>query len=415
MSTGKRKKTACWAARPVCGWWQRSTRGRRNGHPRAERRPLRPATIVTGQPEAASPIDVAAIRRDFPILQTTLSDGCPLVYLDNAASTQRPKQVIDAMVEAYEHYYSNVHRAGHRLAVESSAHYEAARESVRQLINARSPTEIIFTPGSTAANNLVARSWGDTNVKAGDEILLTMMEHHSNIVPWQELAQRTGCTIRWAPITDDYQLDLDEFEKLLSPRTKLVAVTAVSNVLGTINPIDQIIEVAHAAGAVVLIDAAQAVPHEPVHVRARNVDFLAFSGHKMLGPSGVGVLYGREELLDRMPPFLGGGSMIKRVTTEGFEPADLPYKFEAGTPVIVPAIGLGKAIQYLQKIGMESVQTHELVLTRQAHALLADIPGLRILGPAPEKKGGIVTFVIDGIHPDDMTKALDLQGIAVRG
>src|SRR5436190_4398838 len=386
-----------------------------NGRAAQKKKPLLPTTIVTGQPLAASPLDVEAIRRDFPILQTMLGDGCPLVYLDNAASTQRPKQVIDAMVEAYEHYYSNVHRAGHRLAVESSAHYEVARESVRQLLNARSPTEIIFTPGTTAAINLVARSWGDTNVKAGDEILLTMMEHHSNIVPWQELAQRTGCTIRWAPITDDYQIDLDAFERLLSPKTKLVAITAVSNVLGTINPIDQIIEVAHAAGAVVLIDAAQAVPHEPIDVRARNVDFLAFSGHKMLGPSGVGVLYGREELLDRMPPFLGGGSMIKRVTTEGFTPADLPYKFEAGTPVIVPAIGLGKAIQYLQKIGMESVRGHELVLTRQAHALLAEIPGLRILGPEPERKGGIVTFAMEGIHSDDICRALDVQGIAVRG
>jgi cysteine desulfurase/selenocysteine lyase len=401
---------------PIVPLKPRSGEHRTGGNGKAQRpaKPLLPATLVTGQPQAASPIDVAAIRRDFPILQTTLADGCPLVYLDNAASTQHPKQVIEAMVEAYEHYYSNVHRAGHRLAVESSAHYEAARESVRQLVNARSPTEIIFTPGTTAAINLVARSWGDTNMKAGDEILLTIMEHHSNIVPWQELSQRTGCTIRWAPITDDYRIDLDAFERLLSPRTKLVAVSAVSNVLGTINPVDQIIEVAHAAGAVVLVDAAQAVPHEPIDVRAGNVDFLAFSGHKMLGPSGVGVLYGREELLDRMPPFLGGGSMIKRVTTEGFEPADLPYKFEAGTPVIVPAIGLGKAIHYLQKIGMQSVRAHELLLTRHAHSRLADIPGLRILGPEPEHKGGIVTFVMDGIHPDDISKALDIQGIAVR-
>jgi cysteine desulfurase/selenocysteine lyase len=386
-----------------------------NGHPRRAKAPVLPATIVTGQPLAASPLDIEAIRRDFPILSTTLGDGCPLVYLDNAASTQRPRQVIDAMVEAYEHYYSNVHRAGHRLAVESSAHYEAARESVRQLINARSPTEIIFTPGTTGAINLVARSWGDTNIRAGDEIILTLMEHHSNIVPWQELAQRSGCTIRWAPITDNFQLDLDAFERLLSPRTKLVAVTAISNVLGTINPLDQIVEVAHAAGAVVMVDAAQAVPHEPIDVRARDVDFLAFSGHKMLGPSGVGVLYGREDLLHRMPPFLGGGSMIKRVTVDGFEPADLPYRFEAGTPMIVPAIGLGKAIQYLQKIGMESVRAHELLLTRHAHELLADIPGLRILGPEPELKGGIVSFAFDDIHPDDVSKALDVQGIAVRG
>jgi len=240
------------------------------------------------------------------------------------------------------------------------------------------------------------------------------MEHHSNIVPWQQLAARTGCTIRWTPITAEYQLDLGAFERLLTPRTKLVAVAAVSNVLGTINPIDQIIELAHAAGAVVLIDAAQAVPHEPIDVRARDVDFLVFSGHKMLGPSGVGVLYGREELLDKMPPFVGGGSMIKRVTTAGFEPADLPYRFEAGTPMIVPAIGLGRAIQYLQKIGMESIRAHELSLTRLAHEQLADIPGLKILGPAPERKGGMVTFAMDGIHPDDVSKALDLQGIAVR-
>jgi cysteine desulfurase/selenocysteine lyase len=385
-----------------------------NGHPRAAKQPLLPATIVTGQPLAASPIDVEKIRQDFPILATMLGDGCPLVYLDNAASTQRPRQVIEAMVEAYEHYYSNVHRAGHHLAMESSAHYEGARESVRQLLNARSPTEIIFTSGTTAGINLVARSWGDAHLKAGDEILLTLMEHHSNVVPWQQLAERTGCTIRWVPITADYQLDLDAFERLLTPRTKLVAVAAVSNVLGTINPIDQIIELAHAAGAVVLVDAAQAVPHEPIDVRARGVDFLVFSGHKMLGPSGVGVLYGREELLDKMPPFLGGGSMIKQVTTEGFVPADLPYRFEAGTPMIVPAIGLGRAIQYLQKIGMESVRAHELLLTRLAHEQLADIPGLRILGPAPERKGGMVTFAMDGIHPDDVSKALDLQGIAVR-
>jgi cysteine desulfurase/selenocysteine lyase len=385
-----------------------------NGKPRPGPQPLLPTTLVTGQPAAASPLDVEAIRRDFPILATKIDDRYPLVYLDNAASTQRPRQVIEAMADAYEHYYSNVHRAGHRLAMESSAHYEAARESVRQLINARSPTEIVFTPGTTAAINLVARSWGDANLKAGDEIVLTLMEHHSNIVPWQQLAARSGCTIRWAPITDDYQIDLDAFERLLTPRTKLVAVAAVSNVLGTINPIDQIIEVAHAAGAVVLIDAAQAVPHEPVDVRARNVDFLAFSGHKMLGPSGVGVLYGREDLLDRMQPFHGGGSMIKSVTTEGFTPADLPYRFEAGTPVIVPAIGLGRAIQYLQKLGMESVRAHEYALTKHAHALLAQIPGLKILGPAPEKKGGIVTFDLAGLHPDDVSKALDIQGIAVR-
>ena len=382
-----------------------------NGKPRPA---TLPATVVTGQPAAASPLDVAAIRRDFPILATTLDDGWPLVYLDNAASTQRPRQVIDAIVEAYEHYYSNVHRGGHHLAAESTVRYEAAREAVRALINARSTTEIIFTPGTTAGINLVARSWGDTNVRAGDEIVLTLMEHHSNIVPWQQLAQRTGCTIRWVPLTDGYQLDLAALELLLTPRTKLVAVAAVSNVLGTINPIEQITALAHEVGAVVLVDAAQAAPHEPIDVRGWNADFLAFSGHKMLGPSGVGVLYGREDLLDAMPPFLGGGSMIKQVTTEGFTPADLPYRFEAGTPVIVPAIGLGKAIGYLQKIGMQSVRAHELALTRLAHDQLADIPGLRIFGPPPEQKGGMVSFAIEGIHADDISKVLDVQGIAVR-
>lgn len=386
-----------------------------SGNGRVRRPPVRlPSTLEVEVPATSTPLDVEAIRRDFPILQTMLGENTPLVYLDNAASTQRPRQVIEAMVEAYEHYYSNVHRAGHRLAAESSAHYEAAREAVRQFLNARSPTEIIFTSGTTAAINLVARSWGDTHVRAGDEIVLTLMEHHSNIVPWQQLAQRTGCTIRWVPLTDDYQLDLEAFERMLTSRTKLIALTAVSNVLGTINPVDQVIELAHAVGAVVLVDAAQAAPHEPIDVRARGVDFLAFSGHKLLGPSGVGVLYGREELLERMPPFLGGGSMIKQVTLEGFTPADLPYRFEAGTPMIVPAIGLGKALQYLQQIGLERIRTHELELTRQAHALLGDIPGLKILGPPPERKGGIVTFLLEGLHPDDVAKALDIQGIAVR-
>jgi cysteine desulfurase/selenocysteine lyase len=322
--------------------------------------------------------------------------------------------VIAAMVEAYEHYYSNVHRGGHALAAQSTAHYEAARESVRELVNARSTTEIVFTSGTTAAINLVARSYGDANLQPGDEIVLTVMEHHSNIVPWQQLAERTGATIRWVPITPEYELDLDALERLITPRTKIVAVTAVSNVLGTIVPIRPIVELAHAVGAVVLVDGAQAVPHEPLDVRGWDVDFLAFSGHKMLGPSGVGVLYGRESLLEGMPPFLGGGSMIKTVTLEGFTPADLPYKFEAGTPVIVPAIGLGRAVQYLQTLGMDKVREQELALTRLAHELLGEIPGLRLLGPAPERKGGICSFVLDGAHPDDVSRALDIEGIAIR-
>jgi cysteine desulfurase/selenocysteine lyase len=370
--------------------------------------------ITTSEHDRLLPVDVEKIRRDFPILATTLAEGYPLAYLDNGASTQRPRQVIEAVVEAYEHYYSNVHRGGHALAAESTVRYEAAREAIRALVNARSTTEIVFCLGTTAAINLVARSWGDTNVRAGDEIVLTEMEHHSNIVPWQQLAERTGAKIRWVPITDGFELDMTALDRLLSQRTKIVAVAAVSNVLGTINPVAEIIRRAHAVGAVVLVDAAQAAPHEPLDVRAWDADFVAFSGHKMLGPSGVGVLYGRENLLDDMPPFLGGGSMIKTVTLEGFTPADLPYKFEAGTPMIVPAIGLGKAVQYLQAVDMDKIRAHELVLTRLAHKLLADVPGLRILGPAPEKKGGIVSFAVEGVHPDDLSKFLDLHGIAIR-
>jgi cysteine desulfurase / selenocysteine lyase len=356
----------------------------------------------------------SSLRDDFPILSTVLEDGQPLAYLDNAASAQRPRPVIAAIVEAYQTYYSNVHRGGHALAVESTTRYEQARETIRRLLHARSKDEVLFTAGATAAINLVARSWGDTNCRQGDEILLTQMEHHSNIVPWQQLAERTGCTIRWLPLTDGYELDLAEFDGLLSERTRLVAFTAVSNVLGTINPVKTIIDKAHAVGAKVLVDAAQHVPHEPTDVQAWDADFVALSGHKLMGPSGVGVLYGRQELLSAMPPFLGGGSMIKTVTLEGFTPADLPYKFEAGTPMIVPAIGLGVAAEYLAQIGLPRIQAHELALTHYAHELLAEIPGVRILGPAPEKKGGIVSFVVDGIHAEDVSRVLDLKGIAVR-
>ncbi|MDX1946586.1 MAG: SufS family cysteine desulfurase [Pirellulaceae bacterium] len=388
--------------------------------------PYKPLPISSPQPaELASPppatsatihtpLDVAAIRADFPILATMLAPSVPLVYLDNAASTQHPRQVIGAMVEAYEHYYSNVHRGGHRLAAESTVRYEAAREAIRGLVNARHTTEVVFNSGTTAAINLVARSYGDANLRAGDEILLTEMEHHSNIVPWQQLAERTGAIIRWVPIRDDFHLDLAAYRGLLNQRTKIVAVTAVSNVLGTINPVREIIAAAHAAGAVVLVDAAQAVPHEPIDVQAWDCDFLAFSGHKLLGPSGVGALYARDTLLDAMPPFLGGGSMINTVTKSGFTPARVPQKFEAGTPMIVPAIGLGKAVEYLLGLGLANVRAHELALTRLAHELTAEIPGLRVLGPPPEQKGGVFSFVVEGTHPDDLSRILDLHGIAVR-
>lgn len=358
--------------------------------------------------------EVAQWRADFPILATTVGDGVPLVYLDNAATTQRPRVVIDAIREAYECYFSNVHRGGHTLAARTTERYEGAREAVRRLLNAERKHEIIFTSGTTAAVNLVAHSWGLANVRAGDEILLTIMEHHSNIVPWQQLAARTGCRLLFAPIAADGRLDLDAWTGMLSERTRLAAFTAVSNVLGSVNPVEEMTRRAHAAGAVVMVDAAQSAPHQRLDVRRLGADFLAFSGHKMLGPAGIGVLYGKEALLEAMPPFLGGGSMIRTVTTDGFEPAMLPAKFEAGTPPIVDAIALGAAIAYLQRIGLDRIHRHEERLCRAAHEALATIEGVHLLGPAPEHKGGIATFTMRGAHADEIAKVLDAQGIAVR-
>lgn len=361
------------------------------------------------------PLAVEEIRRDFPILGALGESGRPVIYLDNAASTQRPRQVIEAMVRVYETCYANVHRSGHGFSAQTTALYEASREAAQKLIGAKSKNEVIFTTGTTAGINLVARSWGDANLRAGDEILLTQMEHHSNIVPWQQLAARSGAVIRWAPVTDAFELDMAAYGSLLTERTKIVALTAVSNVLGTINPVRQLVEQAHSAGAKILIDAAQCVPHEPVNVREWGADFVAFSGHKMLAPSGIGILYGREELLEAMPPFLGGGSMIRTVTLEGFTPADLPAKFEAGTPPIVPAIGLGAAIEYLQRLGLERVFAHERMLATRAHELLGEIEGLRILGPAPERKAGTVSFTLEEAHSKDIAIYLDdVKGIAVR-
>jgi cysteine desulfurase/selenocysteine lyase len=364
--------------------------------------------------ERLTDAEVAALRDDFPILGTTVSDGLPLVYLDNAATTQRPRAVIDAMREAYECYFSNVHRGGHTLAARTTERYEGARESVRRLLNAARKHEVIFTSGTTASVNLVANSWGLANVRAGDEILLTIMEHHSNIVPWQQLAARTRCRLRFAPLTADGRLDLDAWSGMLNERTRLAAFTAVSNVLGTVNPIHEMTRRAHAADAVVMVDAAQAAPHERLDVRQLDADFVAFSGHKMLGPAGIGVLYGKEALLEAMPPFLGGGSMIRSVTTDGFEPAMLPAKFEAGTPPIVDAIALGAAIEYLERIGLDRIHQHELRLCRAAHTALAGIDGVELLGPAPEHKGGIATFTMRGAHADEIAKVLDTCGVAVR-
>jgi cysteine desulfurase/selenocysteine lyase len=376
---------------------------------------------------AAAPLlDAAKLRADFPILAQKVHRDVSLVYLDNAASTQRPRQVIRAMVDAYEKDYANIHRGIHTLAERATELFEQARAKVCRFIGASSPQEIVFASGTTAAINLVARSWGEANLRAGDEILVTEMEHHSNLVPWHQLAQRTGAVIRWIPLTDDGRLAMNHLDGLLGPRTRLVAVTAVSNVLGTINPLPEIIGRAHEAGAVVLVDGAQSVPHQKTDVAALDCDFLAFSGHKMLGPSGIGVLYGKRQLLEKMPPFLGGGGMIRSVWVDRFEPAGVgdaddprPARFEAGTPPIVPAIGLAAAIDYLQDVGLEAIHNHEQALTLRAHRLLGSIPGLRILGPEPAAKGGIVSFVladdhIRPIHGHDVAEHLDRRGIAVR-
>lgn len=356
----------------------------------------------------------ASLRDDFPILQQVVHDEHPLVFLDNAASTQRPRQVIEVLRRVYERDYANVHRGIHTLSERSTEQYEEAREKVQAFIGAEKPTEILFTSGTTAGINLVARSWGDANVKAGDEIIVTTMEHHSNLVPWQQLAERSGAVLKHISITDDGLLMLDALDTLLTERTKIVAVASVSNVLGTINPVAEITRRAHAAGAVVLIDAAQSVPHLSTNVREIRADFLAFSGHKMLAPTGIGVLYGREELLDAMPAFLGGGSMINRVWEDRFTPAELPAKFEAGTPPIAPAIALGAAIDYLNLIGLENVARHEHELCRYAYERLLEVDGLRILGPPPDQRAGLVSFTLPEPHAHDIAQLLDERGIAVR-
>ena len=363
----------------------------------------------------ASALLPESLRADFPILNDDVLGGHPLVFLDNAASTQRPRQVIDTIARVYEHDYANVHRGIHTLSERSTEQYEEAREKVARFIGAANSHEVIFTQGTTGSINLVARSWGETNLRPGDEILTTVMEHHSNLVPWQQVTSKTGATLRHVPITDDGRLDMDAFAKLLSERTKLVAVTSVSNTLGTVNPIAEIIAPAHAVGALVLVDAVQSVPHMVTDVAAWDCDFLAFSGHKMLGPSGVGILYGKEALLDAMPPFLGGGSMINEVRLDGFTPAELPAKFEAGTPPIVPAIAMSAAIDYLQAVGLDAIHRHEQALVDYAYEQLSQIEGLRILGPAPEFRTSLVSFAFEKIHAHEFAQVLnDRFGVAVR-
>ncbi len=372
-------------------------------------------TVIAPNAIDRSALLPASLRDDFPILSEHVAGGHPLIFLDNAASTQRPRQVIDAVSGVYERTYANVHRGIHTLSELSTEQYEHARQKVQAFINAEHFHEIIFTSGTTDSINTVARSWGDANLRPGDEVLLTVMEHHSNLVPWQQAAARTGAVLKHVPITDDGRLDMEAFDQLLTKRTKFVAVTEVSNTLGTINPIAEIVAKAHAAGALVLVDAAQSAPHLPTDVRALDVDFLAFSGHKMLGPSGVGVLYGKEALLDAMPPFLGGGSMINEVKLDRFTSAALPAKFEAGTPPIVPAIGMSAAIDYLEQVGLAAIHRHERELTRYAYEALSQIEGLRILGPSPEYRTGLVSFSFDRIHAHEFAQVLNDQfGVAVR-
>ena len=364
-------------------------------------------------PQQAFPaLDVAAVRRDFPVLERTVH-GKPLAYLDNAASSQRPRAVIDAMSHYYETTHANVHRGVHTLSQEATELFEGAREKVRRFINARSTKEIVFVRGTTEAVNLVAQSFGRPRFGPGDEILISWLEHHANIVPWQLLCEQTGATLKVAPITPRGEIDFDAFVALLSPRTRLVALAHVSNALGTVVPVQRFLKVAKERGVPVLLDGAQAVPHLKVDVQALGCDFYAFSSHKMCGPTGIGVLYGREALLREMPPWQGGGDMILAVTFEKTIYNDLPYKFEAGTPAIADAIGLGAAIDYLEALGMERIAAAEHRLLEYATARLEEIPGLRIVGTAAEK-AAVVSFTLEGIHPHDLGTILDHEAVAIR-
>ena len=357
--------------------------------------------------------DIARIRADFPILSTEVYPGVPLVYLDSAASSQKPLPVLAAMDDYYRHYHANVHRGVHRLSELATNAYESARQAVADFIHAAAPEEVIFVGNATEGFNLVAYSWGRANVGAGDEILLTEMEHHANIVPWQILAAEKDATVRYLPIHDDGTLALEQLDEFLTNRTRLFAFTAASNVLGTINPVRQLVDAAHAVGALAMIDGAQMAPHMLIDVQALDCDFLAFSSHKMCGPTGIGVLYGKREHLAAMPPFLGGGDMIRRVTFDGFVPNELPWKFEAGTPRIAEAIGLHAAINYLTALGLHAVQAHEQAIADYALESLSGIPGLKILGPH-SGRGGLVSFTMQGLHPHDIAEVLDKGGVAIR-
>jgi cysteine desulfurase/selenocysteine lyase len=367
---------------------------------------------VTAAAPSIAPYDVRALRAEFPLLSRFVN-GRPLAYLDNAATTQKPREVIEAIGRFFEEKNANIHRGVHRLSQEATEAYEDAREAVRRFLDAPDAREVVFLRGTTEAINLVAQSWGRANLGPGDEVLLTEMEHHSNIVPWQLVCAATGARIVVAPVDDAGELVLDELERRLSSRTKLVGVALASNALGTINPVAWIAKRAHAAGALVLVDAAQAVPHGPVSVAALGADFLAFSGHKMYGPTGVGALWARRELLEAMAPWQGGGEMIRSVAFTGSTWAEVPHKFEAGTPDIAGVVGLAAAIAFLERLGPERVAAHEAALLAYATARLEEVEGLRILGTA-RRKVGLVSFVIEGAHPHDVGTILDQEGVAVR-
>ncbi|MBM3121694.1 MAG: SufS family cysteine desulfurase [Chloroflexi bacterium] len=363
----------------------------------------------------ATPVlDVERLRAEFPVLGRETRPGVPLVYLDSAATSQKPRVVLEAMTAFYEQHNANIHRGIHRLAEEATQAHEAARARLAAFLGAADPAELVFTRNATESINLVASSWGRSQLKAGDLVVLTEMEHHANLVPWQMLAAERGIELAYIPVTDEGRLDPAGFHALLERRPRLVAFTAMSNMLGTITPAERMTAEAHAAGARVLIDAAQSVPHLPTDVRALGADFLVFSGHKMCGPTGIGVLQARRELLESMPPYQGGGDMIRRVTLRGFTPNDVPYKFEAGTPAIAEAVGLGAAVEFLGGLGMPAVHAHEAAITEYALERLSEVPGLKVYGPPAAERGGVASFSMAEAHPHDVAQILDSHGIAVR-
>jgi cysteine desulfurase/selenocysteine lyase len=358
--------------------------------------------------------DVIKIRQDFPVLERQVREGVRLIYLDSTATSQKPRQVIEAMDGFYHNTNANIHRGVHTLAEEATALYEGARERVAKFINAESARQVIYTRNATEAINLVAYSWARANLKRGDLVVLTEMEHHSNLVPWHMLQSEREIELDFIPVTEDGLLDLEAYQSLLERRPKLVSFTHMSNVLGTVNPAAEIIRLAHQAGAATLVDGAQSVPHLPVDVQALHADFYVFSAHKMCGPTGIGALYGKADLLETMPPFLGGGDMIREVKLRSFRPNSLPHKFEAGTPAIAEAVGFGAAVDYLSSIGMDKIAAHEHEITEYALERLEEIPGVKLFGPSADKKGGVAAFTLEGVHPHDVAQILDQDGIAVR-